>query len=377
MRFGRREARYTKNIACVNSTLFAKDAMNIIPTTFNNSKKNKRLSAALCGNPTPAYTVVGGAERLGDAGLTAILLNRGALYPRRALFAELAKCGFDYVLSVEGPGEHYDLDELSNLFPFVRFILLSEHINAGAQINIAAQEVKNPLFFVLWNDLKILYGGTAAKIAERFLLPFDKAALDMSKKRVSKRLCTIPAFQSAGFTSLPTAVNPRFEKKKFFIEPFTPDKEDDPSLYPYDAVGIYDRQSFIDLGGFDTEIKSGHWQLLDFGFRAWLWGEEIRCTQFVRLRYEGFNKIEDTTHNESYWRFYLKNLSPVLRFNAENEELYAHLPLKHYWTYLRKAGGGLFNAARHFFEARKWVEGHRKNWTTSAAALSQEWSKRR
>jgi hypothetical protein len=351
--------------------------MNIIPITFKNNKKNKRLAVSLTRNPTPAYTVVGGIERQNDTGLAAILLNRGALYPRRALFAELKKAGFDYVVSVEGPGEHYDLDELSNLFPFVRFILLSEQVTIGEQINIAASELKCPLFFVLWNDLKILYGGTAAKIAERLLLPFEKAALDIPKNRISKRLCTLPVFQSAEFTALPTATNPQLIKKKFSIEPFAPDKEDDPSLYPYDAVGIYDRQNFTTLGGFDTEIKSEHWQLLDFGFRAWLWGEEIRCTRLIRLRYDGFNKIEDTTYNESYWHFYLKNISPVLRFNTDTEALYAHLPLKNYWTFLRQTGGGPLDAARYFFNARRWVAEHRANWKTSALALTQEWNKRR
>jgi hypothetical protein len=342
-----------------------------------NPTANKRRVLAFTHHPTPAYTVVGGTGRQNDTGLSAILLNRGALYPRRALFAELKKAGFDYIVSIESPGEHYDLDELSSLFPFVRFILLSEHITIGEQINIGVSELKCPLFFVLWNDLKILYGGTAAKIAERLLLPFDKAALDISKKRLSKRLCTIPVFQSAEFSVLPTATNPQLIKKKFLIEPFAPDKEDDPSLYPYDAVGIYDRQSFIDLGGFDTAIKSEHWQLLDFGFRAWLWGEEIRCTQLVRLRYDGFTKIEDTTHNESYWNFYLKNISPVLRFNTESEELYAQLPLKNYWNFFRQTGGGPLNAAHYFFNARRWVEDHRGNWKTSAQALIQEWDKRR
>ncbi|MDR2865430.1 MAG: hypothetical protein LBV68_07470 [Spirochaetaceae bacterium] len=349
--------------------------MNIIPTTFNDKNK-KRLAASLIENPVPAYTVVGGNEHRGSSGVSAILLNRGVRYPRRSLFYELGKAGFDYVVSVEGPNEHYDLDELSRLFPFVRFILLSETVNIGEQINIAVSEIKSPLFFVLWNDLKILYGGTAAKIAERIVLPPEKVVHDNEKKRWYKRLCTIPVFQNPEFETLPTASGPLMIKKKFEIARFSPGKEDMPSLYPYDAVGIYDRERFLDLGGFDTEIKSEHWQLLDFGFRAWLWGEQIRCTQLIRLRYEGFKKIEDTTYDESYWHFFLKNLSPVLRCNTDTKELYAHLPLKNFFTFLFKAGQGPLNAAHYFLNARHWVYEHRLNWKTSAKALTQEWKAR-
>ncbi|MDR3324522.1 MAG: hypothetical protein LBS82_00845, partial [Spirochaetaceae bacterium] len=316
--------------------------MNTTRTTFNDGESRRRRRAALSDNPLPAYTVVGGKERGGDTGLSAILLNRGSRYPRRSLFAELEKAGFDAIVSIELSVETYDLDALSTQFPSVTFILLPGSLNVGCQINIAASEVKGPLFFVLWNDLKFLYGGCAAKIVERLLVPFDKAAEGAAyggaaKTRMFKRFCTVPVFQNPDFEALPTASNPVLIKKTLELAPSTPEKEDAPTLYPYDAVGVYDKQRFLELGGFDRGMRNEYWQLLDLGFRAWLWGEEIRCTQFIRLRHEGPIKIEDSSADESKRRFTLKNLSPVLRYDAETTGLYAHLPLRSLWRFLSQA----------------------------------------
>ncbi|MDR2103819.1 MAG: hypothetical protein LBP42_06940, partial [Treponema sp.] len=101
--------------------------MNTIPITFNDT--------------LPSYTAVGGALRRASTGLSAILLNRGGRYPRRTLFQELEKTGFDYIISLEGPQERYDVEELSGRFPFVRFILLKENLSPGEQINLAVSEL--------------------------------------------------------------------------------------------------------------------------------------------------------------------------------------------------------------------------------------------
>ena len=38
-------------------------------------------------------------------------------------------------------------------------------------------------------------------------------------------------------------------------------------------------------GGFDPGLANPYWQKLDFGFRAWLWGEEIRVAQALKVSY--------------------------------------------------------------------------------------------
>jgi hypothetical protein len=349
----------------------AKTAMNTTHTTFNVYNKNK--DAEFVNAQPPPYTVIGGTERAGIAGISAVLLSRGSRYPRRQIFTELGKAGFDFIVSVENPAEHYGIDELIVAFPSVRFILLSEKLNIGDQINIAAQEIRSPLFFVLWNDLKILYGGTAEKISERMLISVSELGRDDTNKNWYKRLCTVPVFQSSQFEPLPTAVSPILKKHKFEIVPYAAIKEDAPSLYPYHGVGVYDRIRFLNMGGFDTGIKNPYWQLMDFGFRSWLWGEEIRCTHHIRLRYDGVQAIEEVNYDENYWRFFLKNLMPVVRNSGETKTVYAHLPLKKLFSFLMKTRQKPVECARCFFMARKWVHHNKHNWKTSAEVLIRHW----
>ena len=91
--------------------------MSTIPTIFNET--------------LPSYTAVGGKERFASTGLSAVLLNRSGRYPSRTFFQELEKAGFDYVISIESSPEHYDIEELSGSFPYVRFILLKQGISRG------------------------------------------------------------------------------------------------------------------------------------------------------------------------------------------------------------------------------------------------------
>jgi hypothetical protein len=334
--------------------------MNTTHTTFND------------GKVPPPYTVVGGAERSGTAGLAAVLLNRGARYPRRQIFTELVKAGFDYVISVENPAGHYEIDELSAAFPQARFVLLSARLTPGEQINIAAAELRAPLFFVLWDDLRILYGGQASKIAERLLLPSGEFGRGEANKNWYRRLCTTPVFQNTQLEPLPFAFLPALRKPRFEALPYAAAKEDAPTLFPFQSVGIYDRERFFRIGGFDTSIQNPFWQLVDFGFRAWLWGEEIRCTHHIRLRCGGPQTLEDSTCDESYWRFALKNIMPAVR-RDEAKKVYAHLPLKKLLFFMLRSGESPRTAFRQFFAARKWVRGNAGNWKMSAEEILDHW----
>jgi hypothetical protein len=326
--------------------------MNTIPTIFNDTM--------------PSYTAVGGIERNASTGISAILLNRDGRYPRRTLFQELEKIGFDYIISMEGPQERYDIEELSGRFPSVRFILLKEMISPGEQINLAVSELTSPLFFVLWNDLRLLYGGGAEKIASRFLYNPEHVSPG-DQKNTGRRLCTVPVIQNSQYETLPTLIVPAFLQKKLKTFPIAPLKEGLPTLYPFNGVGIYDRDRFVMLGGFDGTLKNPHWQLMDFGFRAYLWGEEIQCTQLVRLCYDGEVPAEDSTAEESYRRFYLKNLAPVFRGDS------AHIPLRRFPGYLFRTGFDPFSAWEDFSAARHWVKTNRFRFRTDARVVTDHW----
>jgi hypothetical protein len=312
----------------------------------------------------PSYTAVGGSERGNAAGVSAILLNRGGRYPRRTFFTELEKIGFDYIISLEGPQDRYDLEDLSDRFPFVRFIILKESISLGEQINLAVSEIESPLFFVLWNDLRILYGASATKLSAWFY-----------PRGESRRFCTVPVIQTPPLETLPTLTAPALYRSRLPWKSretvqslrFPPLTEAQPSLYPFDGVGLYDRDRFIRLGGFDRAIQNPYWQIMDLGFRAHLWGEEIRCTQLIRLSRDGDTSPEDTTADAGYRRFYLRNLAPVFRKDA------AHVPLRFFPSYYFRTGGGIFSAWEEFRENRQWVSDNAPRFKQDARNLATLW----
>jgi len=326
--------------------------MNTIPSIFSKT--------------LPPYTVVGGKERSASTGLSAVILNRNGRYPRRTFFQELEKTGFDFCVSVESAAEHYDIEELSGRFPFVRFILPKRECSIGERINLAACEIESPLFFVLWNDLKIIAGGTAKRMAERLDNSQDESK-DNGEKNRFKRLCTVPVILNSRYEILPTLITPIDVKKKMQTMLLEPHSEGLPSLYPFDGVGIYDRERFISLGGFDRSMTSVHWQFMDFGLRACLWGEEIALSQQTKLSYDGEMPVQDSTAEASYRRFYLKNLAPVFRGE------YAHLPLSRFPGYLFKSGEDPFAAWEEFSESRQWVKTNRYRWRCGAATVIERW----
>jgi len=326
--------------------------MNTIPTIFNE-------------NIMP-YTAVGGKERIASTGISAVILN-GHGYPRRSFFQDIEKTGFDNVISIESASPHYDIEELSGRFPFVRFVLPENELNTGEQINLAASEIESPLFFVMRSDMKVIAGGTARRMAERLSVSSEEDGEKNEKKTGFKRLCTVPVIMNSNYEILPVLVAPMTQQRKMLTHFFEPQTEEELSLYPFDGIGIYDRQRFIHLGGYDTTLKKTHWQLMDFGFRAFLWGEEIALNQHFKLSYDGELPSEDFTVEENYRRFYLKNLAPVFRRD------YAHLPFYRFPSFFGKSGEDILTAWEEFKESRKWVKKNKFRWKRDARGVTGIW----
>jgi hypothetical protein len=326
--------------------------MNTIPTIFNEKI-------------TP-YTAVGGRDYSASTGISAVILNRPGQYQRRSFFTDLENTGFDNVISIESCAPHYDIEELSLRFPFVRFILPEKEINLGEQINLAASEIESPLFYVLRSDMKIIAGGTARRLAERLSVNSEDTDETETKNGII-RLCTVPVIMNSNYEVLPSLTAPMTQRRKMkpvFLEPHN---EGDLSLYPFDGAGIYDRKRFINIGGFDITLNNTFWQLMDFGFRALLWGEEIAVNLHLKLSYNGELPTEDFTVEESYRRFYMKNLAPVFRND------YAHLPFYRFPSYVHKSGDDFFSAWEEFKECRKWVVKNKFRWRCDARTVTNRW----
>jgi hypothetical protein len=325
--------------------------MNTIPTIFNEK--------------ITAYTAVGNKERAAATGISAVILNRPGL-ARRTFLQDIEKTGFDNVISIESRAPHYDIEELSQKFPFVRFILPEKELNLGEQINLAASEVQSPLFFVIYSDMKIIAGGNARRMAERLSVAGEE---DEKKEKEAgfKRICTVPVIMNSNYESLPTIASPVTQKRKMKTVLLEPHAEGELSLYPFNGIGIYDRQRFIMTGGFDITLGSSHWQLMDFGFRSWLWGEEIALSLQLKLSCDAEMPSEDYTVEKSYMRYYLKNIAPVFRGD------HAHLPLYMFPSYLNKSGEDFFASWEEFKETRKWIKTNKFRWKTDARGITSRW----
>jgi hypothetical protein len=320
--------------------------MNTIPTTLESG--------------AAPYTVVGAPKPApsGEAGsTTVVLLNRGSRLYRNESIDELARAGLGSVLSVEDKGEGLDAESLAARHPGTRFLILSEPTSVGARLNLAIRESPGPYVLVLWNDMSL----SAQSLSSRF---FDRLA-------ERDLLCSAPSLYGRGGEQLPTAIAPAQSRSSLKLLQLLPESDGERSLYPFDYAGIYSREKFMLTGGFDAGIASPYWQKIDFGFRAWLWGEEIRIAQALKLSYAEAPGPEDETPDEGYKRFWLKNLAPSFRGDS------GAIGFSRFWAYLRSRGGGAASALGEFKAAREWVRLNRYRFRTDAASLVDLWDEGR
>jgi hypothetical protein len=316
--------------------------MNTIPTTLD-------------AGAVP-YTVVGAPKPApgGEAGaMTVVLLNRGSRLYRNEAIDELERVGLGSVLSVELKGDNVDVEGLSARHPGARFLLLSEPASPGVQVNLAVRESPGPYVFVLWTDMSL----SAQGLSSRF---FDRLA----ERHI---LCSAPALYGKGGEQLPSAISPAFNRSSLKLLGLVPEKDGAKSLFPYDYAGIYSKEKFVLTGGFDSSMANPYWQKLDFGFRAWLWGEEIRIAQALKLSYTEPPRPEDETPDEGYKWFWLKNLAPSFRGDL------GAIGFSRFWAYLRSRRGGSTQALGEFNAARDWVSLNRYRFRTDASSLVDLW----
>lgn len=316
--------------------------MNTIPTIFNERKV--------------AHTIVGGTVKKSDEEIppfTVILLNRGGRYYRSAVFQNLENAGFTSVISIEMSNEPYDIENLSIRFPSVKFLVPLDKVTVGEMINTAMAETSSPWVFVLWNDIRI----SPSSITQRLINKICEEGL----------LCTAPVLSSQKMEALPVQMVPAINVNNFQVEPMPCIREGSPSIYPFDYIGIYNRDKFIKLGGFDYTILNSYWQNLDFGFRAHLWGEKIVLSTSFRLAYDAEVPQEDITPDASYRYFYLKNLAPVFRKDE------AILSRSRLLPFAFRSGMTFFDSISAFSRARKWVHLNRYRFVRDAADIARSW----
>ena len=318
--------------------------MNTIPSTLNDR--------------TIPYTVVGGARGAGGpAGsrvpISLVLLGRGPRLFRGETLRDFDRLGFESIVCVEDGSDLFEVESLCQRFPGLRFLLLGQAADPGTRINLAIRESQAAYVLVLWNDMGLSTAGLSGRFFERLV--------------EQDLLCLAPFLSTGSGAVLPTAAAPALQGSSLKILPLQAARDGARSLYPFDHSGIYSRERFILMGGYDGRLTNPYWQRLDFGFRAWLWGEEIRLAQSLRVAYEDEAPSEETTVDPDYRWLWLKNLAPQFRGDL------AVLPGSRLLEYLLSRRGEPFKALAEFRAARAWVELNRFRFRSDARSLVDLW----
>ncbi len=318
--------------------------MNTIHSTFN------RVNTS--------YTVIGNKQQMekkeNSCSISALLLSRGGRPYRHELYEELLNLNICEVLSVEvGSKSHFDLEKETVENDNLRFLVLKDEVSIGEMINIGVSECLGDLVFVIWDDMII----NSKTISYRV---FEKISQD-------KRICTVPLLKSNDGELVPSLMTPLFNKELLKVVPLMENRTLK-TLFPYMYVGIYNKDKFIRLGGYDIDIRNSYWQKLDFGLRANMWGESMHAHRSFNIAVgENGTDVEDITPDKDYRLYCLKNLSIVIKKDV------GYLPFRRFFSYYDKSGSSIVDAFKTFLDVRKWVKINRYRFKQSAPLLTSSW----
>ena len=289
--------------------------MNTIPTIFNERKI--------------PYTVLGKSSGDFKAPVSVLVLNRGARYYLSSLFQNLIDLGFNSIVFVDSSKRGFEVEALSSQFPEVKFLLPLEKVTAGEMINLGISEVSSDYVMVLWNDMALSSSA------------FPETVIDTLTQ--SDVICVAPVLIDEKNTLIPVQIVPSLTRRDFSTE------------------------QFFEMGGFDYTIENPYWQNLDFGFRAHLWGMEILISNLYKMKYAGACPLEDISADDSYIKFYLKNLAPIVGKKGGS------LPWYLFFSYAIRSGLNPFKAYKYFKAVQDWVHINKYRFVKSPQDLICKW----
>lgn len=317
--------------------------MNTIPSIFNQHKVS--------------YTVLGGSESPQKIlmPVTCVVLCRNGKHFRTRVLENILQKGFEKVICVSTVSEKKAADSFARQFPAVQFLVAQERVPQGELLNIAFSEAGTDYVLVVQEDMCMDKVSFNAALASRLM-----------KKG---QFCIAPRLFSSGSTKVPVVFSPSAKKSVFTVESDFSFSDGQPTLYPADYAGFYDREKFILLGGIDYTISSGYWQKVDFFFRAWLWGETVSVASGFEFSYAESVPEEDHTVDISYLRFYLKNLLPV--FSTDH----ARIPPLSYFAFKSRSSCGFVESFKQFKDAVRWTEKNQYRFKADAVSIIENWGK--
>ena len=237
----------------------------------------------------------------------------------------------------------------------VKTLITDTSVNPGEQINIGISAASYPFVAVIWNDMQL---------KTLFSPQFIREVED------SGAVCSVPMLYSHHGDLIPSIPTPASSMRTVKTIPMTAIVTGTAALYPFDYAGIYNKKLFQLAGGYDAEMNSSFWQKMDFGFRSWLWGERIVLNASLRIFYTCDFQQDDQTIDNSYRRFYLRNLAVRVKDNL------AYLPKSGVFSYIIRSGEGPMVAVSEYKETAEWIDRNSTRFIQSGRALVENWQHR-
>ena len=264
------------------------------------------------GNALPACRAddssVARAVDPGTQRVSAVIPNRGgARLLRRTLpplLRELPPDGHE-VLVIDDASEDDSVDVLRREFPGVRVVPLKKNVGFGAACNRGVEEAQHEIVLLLNSDMEVT-PGSVGMLLEHFAHTDVFAAgpryVDASRD---------PGPRDDGFG----LVRPQFGSPA--------------------GGGLFSRERFLEIGGFDPLYHPFYWEDIDLGWNAWRRG--WRVVEDMRV---------DFIHLVSATIGTLYDEATVTRIRDRNRCLFGWknfhsggLLARHGWTVMRKALG--------------------------------------
>ncbi len=301
------------------------------------------------------YTVIGSPHGGQNTGflITVLILADGSQHDVYEALKRVSALAIREMIVVDSSSRNRDSESLCREFPNLRLMIVDSLLSTGQKINLAMREARENMVFVV-------------KSSQR-LLPFLESSMQELIERRS--LCTVPLHKSPSGDLLPIVHVPLEHKNQLTIVNHLPSRDILPSLYPYDYVGLYDREKFLSMGGYDTSYHNPYWQKVEFGYRCRMWGETIVCQAGIRLQNSYEIEAENTSADADYLRFFLH----VLLLEYEND--HAVLASRRFWNYWKIASGSYFKRKSQFKAAQAWVQAHAYLYKHDARYITELWTK--
>ena len=295
------------------------------------------------------YAIKGSTNVPRDTILVLLLHQSGALQRNRNLQV-LKSMGYHHILSVETPQSYSGADISS-----VQYLILNNTENIATQINVGIQE-SIARFVLVIND---------SMTPTHTMQHLFALALKV------KTLCIVPTLLDQRGHTTSSVYVPVMSGRHFRVLQTHAVEQGSRTLFPHTYFGLYNREKFIHVGGYDLAILQPYWQLCDFGMRANLWGERIITHTSYSVKIDNHFSYQDTTVGRSYKRFYLKNILP--RYNHDG----CVLKMRELPAFLLRFRDGVLRNYILFFKIKQWIRKHRYRFQQDYKKLIELWDSSR